>query len=58
MWVPEGVWNGLSEGERAAWVERQRALLEPSPASTQPPGRAALDQMTTARPLQLALFGA
>lgn len=28
LWVPEDVWAVMSEAERAAAVERQRALLE------------------------------
>lgn len=28
LWVPEDVWAAMSEAERAAAVERQRALLE------------------------------
>jgi hypothetical protein len=28
LWVPEDVWAAMSEAERAAYVERQRALLE------------------------------
>lgn len=48
LWVPEDVWAGMTEAERAAMVERQRALLEPSRASTRPP----------AGPSQLSLFGA
>lgn len=57
LWVPED----MPEDERAAYVERQRALLEGGKSAARPRrGRAnvagALDQMTTARPLQLALF--
>jgi hypothetical protein len=32
LWVPEDDYQRMSEAERAALVERQRALLEPSPA--------------------------
>ena len=28
LWVPEDVWAAMSEAERAAYVERQRALLD------------------------------
>jgi|CXWJ01.1.fsa_nt_gi hypothetical protein len=28
LWVPEDVWAAMSEAERAAYVERQRALVE------------------------------
>lgn len=61
LWVPEDDWRGLSDSERARLVEGQAALLEPSPAhsKTRPPGRVAgaPDQMTTAGPSQLNLFG-
>ena len=56
LWVPED----MPEDERAAYVERQRALLAGKAAARPRRGRAnvagVLDQMTTARPLQLALF--
>lgn len=56
LWVPED----MPEDERAAYVERQRALLSGKSPARPRRGRAnvagALDQMTTARPLQLALF--
>lgn len=62
LWIPEDDWRRMTDQERAALVEGQRALLEPSPASTrarpQSAAGPALDQMTTARPVQLALFGA
>lgn len=28
LWVPEDVWAVMTEADRAAYVERQRALLE------------------------------
>ena len=46
LWVPEDVWAGMSEAERAALVERQRALLEAAAAA----GRA------TSRQAQRALL--
>ena len=40
LWVPEDVWAAMSEAERAAYVERQRALLEgQAPAAGARPGR-------------------
>lgn len=60
LWVPEDDYSRMTEAERAALVERQRALLSGKSAARPRRGRAnvagALDQMTTARPLQLALF--
>jgi len=54
LWVPED----MPEDERAAAVERQRALLEGTQArASTRRGRSALDQLATARPVQLALFG-
>ena len=60
LWVPEDDYSRMTEAERAALVERQRALLSGKSPARPRRGRAnaagALDQMTTARPLQLALF--
>lgn len=60
LWVPEDDYKSMTEAERAALVERQRALLSGKSPARPRRGRAnvagALDQMTTARPLQLALF--
>ena len=40
LWVPEDVWAAMTEAERAAAVERQRALLEgQAPAAGARPGR-------------------
>ena len=58
LWVPEDVWAGMTEAERAAMAERQAALLERG--GGRPPRRAAgagLDQVTTGRPAQPSLFG-
>ena len=56
LWVPED----MPEDERAELVEGQAALLSGQSPARPRRGRAnvagALDQMTTARPLQLALF--
>ena len=46
LWVSEDVWVGMSEADRAALVERQRALLEAAAAA----GRA------TSRPAQRVLL--
>ena len=66
LWVPEDDYKSMTEAERAALVERQRALLSGKSAARASTdrrprrGRAnvagALDQMTTARPVQLALL--
>ncbi len=58
--VPEDEYTGMTEAERAALVEGQAALLSGKSPARPRRGRAnvagALDQMTTARPLQMALF--
>ena len=56
LWVPED----MPEDERAALVEGQAALLSGQSPAGPRRGRGnvdgALDQMTTARPVQLTLF--
>ena len=41
LWVPEDVWAGMTEAERAAMAERQAALLEPGQDVARPPRRSA-----------------
>ena len=47
VWIPEDDYKRMSEADRAAYVERQRALLEGQAAG----GRGA------SRPAQASLFG-